>query len=191
MAKIKDIVFYIPFGVSLQKKTCTAIGLWMALSIIFFCFILTKLNGGAREIYFFYFGGLIPMLISFQDPKYVKEKIKIEFPSLFRALYRQNLIFFCMFIFVSFCALEDFHDIFTNICITTFYWCLSIPLSVIYKQNLWYMYSITVLLTSCIFLYLMNYFELGYLIPSIIVIGSVIFSICISKKIIHNTFESK
>ena len=191
MANIKDIVFYIPIGVSLQKKTCTAIGLWMVLSVMFFCFILTKLNGGAREIYFFYFGGLIPMLISFQDKKYVKEKIKIEFPSLFCALYRQNLIFYCMFIFVSFCAIEDFDNIFINICITTFYWCLSIPLSVIYNQKLWYMYSISVLLSSCIFLFFMNRFDLGYFVSSIIVIVSVIFSICFSKRIIDNTFESK
>ena len=36
MSRLKDVVFYIPFGVDLPKRKCVEIGVWIVVSILLF-----------------------------------------------------------------------------------------------------------------------------------------------------------
>ena len=189
MSKIKDIVFYIPFGVNPSKVVCVRIGIWMAISIVFFCFVLTELTGSAREIYFFYFGGIIPMMIAFQDKNFVEEHIKKEFKSLMLALYRQNIIFFMFFLLVSFFETGNFETDFMRMSVAALYWCSSIPLSVIYDNRKWYMYAIAVLLLNGLFLFCQKQVQLNYIISFACVIFAIIGTVIFSRKQIRTIFN--
>ena len=188
MSRIKDVVFYIPVGVNPSKMTCIKIGVWMVISIVFFCFVLTRITGGAREMYFFYFGGIIPMMIAFQDKLFVEEKIKKEFKTLLLALYRQNFIFLIMFIIVSCFDVKSFESTFVNLSVVALYWITSIPLSVIYDNRKWCVYTVTVLLVNCLFLFCLRQFTLNYILPTLFIIIVLMITVSVAKKQIDKHF---